>query len=172
MGKSQVSCFLTHSVVLECCKNTVFVIISLYIFVLLFFAKHDLLFVGLNVFYFLFRIIIAMIRLVLEVNIRIQTGRHRGTQASDRFVTWATIVGLGSSQCPLAGWGLRRRKLWKFDYELVHSQVLKNALFACFRFFIFHPFFQGVSWPHLPLCANVHGCSVKSKSCRHLATKF
>jgi len=57
----------------------------------------------------------------------------------------------------------------KFDYEMVHSEVYlnkyvvsiapfftyacpecsqniqKNALFACFRFLIFYPFFQGVS---------------------------
>ena len=45
---------------------------------------------------------------------------------------------------------LRRRKFSKFDYEMVHSEVLKNALFACFRFLIFHPFFQGVSWPICP----------------------
>ena len=51
---------------------------------------------------------------------------------------------------------LKRRKLWKFDYEMVHSEVLKNALFVCFRSLIFHPFFQGVSWPHLPLCADAH----------------
>ena len=44
---------------------------------------------------------------------------------------------------------LRQRKL-------VHSEVLKNAFFACFRFSIFHPFFQGVSWPNLPLCADAH----------------
>ena len=25
-----------------------------------------------------------------------------------------------------------------------------NALFACFHFLNFHPFFQGVSWPHCP----------------------
>jgi len=38
------------------------------------------------------------------------------------------------------------KKFRKFDHEMVHSEVLKNALFACFRFLIFHPFFQeGVS---------------------------
>ena len=29
--------------------------------------------------------------------------------------------------------------------------------FACSRFLIFHPYFQGVSWPHLPLCADARG---------------
>ena len=33
------------------------------------------------------------------------------------------------------------------------APIQKTALFACFRFIIFHPFFQGVSWPHLPLCS-------------------
>ena len=80
---------------------------------------------------------------------------------------------------------LRRRKVGKFDYEIVHSEVYlnkyvvsiasfstpacpncsqniqKTALFACFRFLIFHPFFQGggVSWPHLSLCAGADDSS-------------
>ena len=32
----------------------------------------------------------------------------------------------------------------------------KLVFFACFRFLFFHPFLQGVSWPHLPLCADAH----------------
>ena len=32
----------------------------------------------------------------------------------------------------------------------------KLLFFACFRFLIFHPFSRGVSWPHLPLCADAH----------------
>jgi len=63
---------------------------------------------------------------------------------------------------------LRRRNFRKIDYEMVHSEVYlnkyvvsikpfstpacpdcsqniqKTAFFACFRFLIFHPFFQGV----------------------------
>jgi len=57
---------------------------------------------------------------------------------------------------------LRQRKFWKFDYEMLHSEVYLNKymwsayiapfspppfrkllFFACFRFLIFHPFFQG-----------------------------
>ena len=45
---------------------------------------------------------------------------------------------------------LRRRKFSKFDYEMVHSEVLKNALFACFRFLIFHPFSRGSADPICP----------------------
>jgi len=53
---------------------------------------------------------------------------------------------------------LRRRKFWKFDYEMVHSEVLKNALVLhVFAFYFFVHFSRGgVSWPHLPLCAEVH----------------
>ena len=84
-------------------------------------------------------------------------------------------------QCPLPAWGVEL--LWKFDYEMVHSEVylnkyvvstapfstpacpdcsqnitnIENCFFACFRLLIFHPFFQGVSWPHLPLCADARG---------------
>ena len=36
---------------------------------------------------------------------------------------------------------------------MVHSEVLKNAFFACFRFLIFHPFFQGGSTD--PICPYV-----------------
>ena len=37
------------------------------------------------------------------------------------------------------------------------SKYSINVIFACFRFLIFHQFFQGgVSWPHLPLCADAH----------------
>jgi len=90
---------------------------------------------------------------------------------------------LGGSMPPCR---LRRRKFWKFDYEMVHFEVYLNkyvvsiapfstsacpdcsqniyinieicSFFACFRFLIFHLFFQrGVSWPHLPLCADAHG---------------
>ena len=76
----------------------------------------------------------------------------------------------------------RRRKFWKFDYELkyemVHSEVYlnkyavsiapfstpaftstpiqKTALFCMFSLFNFSSIFQGVSWPHLPLCADAH----------------
>ena len=79
---------------------------------------------------------------------------------------------------------LRRRKFWKFDYEMVHSEVNLNkrvvsiapfstpacpdcsqninintencSLFCMFSLLVFHPFFQGVSRPHLPLCADAH----------------
>ena len=81
---------------------------------------------------------------------------------------------------------LRRRKLWKFDYEMVHSEVHvylnkyvvsiapfstpacpdwsqniklteKTALFCMFfAFWFFIHFSRGFSWPHLPLCANAH----------------
>ena len=70
---------------------------------------------------------------------------------------------------------LRQNKLWKFDYEMVHSEIYlnkyvvsiapfstpaftpppiqKTALFACFRFLIFHPFFQGGQLtPFAPMC--------------------
>ena len=36
------------------------------------------------------------------------------------------------------------------------TPIQKTALFACFRFVIFYPYFQGVSWPHLPLCADAY----------------
>ena len=32
----------------------------------------------------------------------------------------------------------------------------KLLFFACFRFLIFYPFFQGASWPDLPLCSDAH----------------
>jgi len=80
---------------------------------------------------------------------------------------------------------LRRRKFWKFDYEVVHSEVYLNKYvvsmapfstpscltshhsyhfiptfhsenccsFACFRFLIFHNFFQGGSGD--PICPYV-----------------
>jgi len=35
-----------------------------------------------------------------------------------------------------------------------HPPFRKLLFFACFRFLIFHPFFQRVSWPHLPICAD------------------
>jgi len=44
------------------------------------------------------------------------------------------------------------------SYHFIPTPIQKTALFACFRFLIFHPFFQGVSWPHLPLCADAHVC--------------
>ena len=77
---------------------------------------------------------------------------------------------------------LRRRKLWKFDYEMVHSEVHvyldkyvvstapfstpacpdwsqniklteKTALFACFLLFHFSSIFQGVQLaPFAPMC--------------------
>jgi len=34
--------------------------------------------------------------------------------------------------------------------------IQKTALFACFRFLIFHPFFQGAQLTHVPLCADAH----------------
>jgi len=66
---------------------------------------------------------------------------------------------------PLAAWG--EIFCWKFDYEMVHSEVylnkyvvsiapfstpacLKTALFACFRFLIFHPFSRGSAEPICP----------------------
>ena len=70
---------------------------------------------------------------------------------------------------------LRRRKFWKFEYEMVHSEVYLNnvvsiapfsiptpfrkLLFFCmFSLFNFSSIFP-YSWPHLPLCAGVHvGC--------------
>jgi len=72
------------------------------------------------------------------------------------------------------GWGsMSPCHLWrrKFDYELVHSEVYLNKyvvsiysavlppafrkllFFACFRFLIFHPFFQeGQLTPFAPTC--------------------
>jgi len=45
------------------------------------------------------------------------------------------------------------RNFWKFDYEMVHSEVLKNALFACFRFLFFILFPQGGQLtPFAPIC--------------------
>ena len=65
----------------------------------------------------------------------------------------------------------------KFDYKMVHSEEYLNKyvvsiasfstpacpdcsqkllFFACFRFLFFHPFSTGVSWPHLPLCADAY----------------
>ena len=72
---------------------------------------------------------------------------------------------LGGPMPPLH---LRRIKFWKFDYEMVHSEVYLNKYVVSiapfsptpfrkllflhvFAFLIFHLFFQGVSWPHLPL---------------------
>ena len=51
---------------------------------------------------------------------------------------------------------LRRRK---FYHPYPHPPFRKLLFSACFRFLIFHPFFHGggVSWPHLPLCADAHG---------------
>jgi len=58
---------------------------------------------------------------------------------------------------------LMQRKFGKFDYEMVHSEeylneyvlitssppprppIQKTALFACFRFLIFHPFFSALT---------------------------
>ena len=61
---------------------------------------------------------------------------------------------LGGSMPPCR---LRQRKFWKFDYEMVHSEVLKNALFfACFCFVIFHPFFQGGSADPICLYVQMH----------------
>jgi len=70
---------------------------------------------------------------------------------------------------------LRWRKFWNFFYEVVHSEVYltkyvvsiapfstsacpdcsQNCSFWMFSFFFnFSSSFQGVSWPHLPLCAD------------------
>ena len=76
---------------------------------------------------------------------------------------------------------LRRRNVWKFDYEMVHSEVYLNKyvcvvstspfstppfrkllFFACFRYLIYHSFFQGVSWPHLPPCADAHAGGLRA----------
>ena len=41
------------------------------------------------------------------------------------------------------------------------SQNIQNtAVFCMFSLFTFHPFFRGVSWPHLPLCADAHACVI------------
>ena len=40
---------------------------------------------------------------------------------------------------------------------------MENCSFSCFRFLIFHPFFQGFSWPYLPLCADAHGDAVYTR---------
>jgi len=67
----------------------------------------------------------------------------------------------------------RRRKLRKFDYEMVHSEVYLNKyavsivpsqlFIACFRF-NFSSIFQGVTWPHLPLCADAHAAEFRSRA--------
>ena len=81
----------------------------------------------------------------------------------------------------------RQRKFRKFDYEIVHSEVYLNKYVVCiapfstpachdcsqkyniniencpvcmFPLFNFSYIFQGVSWPHLPLCADAHTNSV------------
>ena len=81
---------------------------------------------------------------------------------------------LGGSMPPCR---LRRRKFWKFVYEMVHSEVYlnthvvsiapfstpacpdwsqnitwtyKTALFACYCFLIFHPFSRGSADPICP----------------------
>ena len=86
-------------------------------------------------------------------------------------------------QCPLAAWDeehfenltIRNGAFWSIGLKKIcgpHSAVLYTCLpwllskyninlkkllfFACFRFLIFHPFSRGVSWPHLPLCADAH----------------
>ena len=41
------------------------------------------------------------------------------------------------------------------SYHFTPSPIQKTALFCMFSLFSFS-FFQGVSWPHLPLCADVH----------------
>ena len=86
-----------------------------------------------------------------------------------------------------------RLKRTKFDYEMVHSEVYLNKyvvsiapfstpacpdccqnitfkhgkllFFACFRFLISHAVFQGVSWPHLPLCADAHDAPLLYRDC-------
>jgi len=47
------------------------------------------------------------------------------------------------------------------------QNIQKTALFAWFRFLIFHPFLQGVSWPNLPLCADAHVTVHCSSSLQH-----
>jgi len=86
-----------------------------------------------------------------------------------------------------AGFWFGVKTIWKFDYEMVHSEVYLNKyvvsiapfstpacpdalkishkhrklfFFACFRFLIFHPFSRGVSWPHLPLWYHRHAAVV------------
>ena len=101
---------------------------------------------------------------------------------------------------PMPPWRLRRRKFWKFDYEMVHSEIYLNKYVvsiapfstpACPRllskyniniencsfcvFLIFHPFFQGggwVSWPYLPLCADAHGARARPCSAVLVLAKF
>ena len=85
---------------------------------------------------------------------------------------------------------LRRRKFWKLDYEMVHSEVYLNkyvvsiapfstpacfdcsrniqitALFACFRFLIFHLFFQGGQpTPFAPMCGRPRLQCVDVRAC-------
>jgi len=49
-------------------------------------------------------------------------------------------------------WALRR------SLHLPAQIALKTALFCTFSLFNFSSiFFRGVSWPHLPLCADAHG---------------
>ena len=96
--------------------------------------------------------------------------------SSNRVITIRRILARGSMPpCRLRG-----RKFWKFDYEMVRSEVYVNkyvvsiapfstpaftpiphsgnyCFFCIFSLSNFHPFFQeGVSWLHLPQCADAH----------------
>jgi len=46
--------------------------------------------------------------------------------------------------------------MWTLYRRSLHLPVLIALFFARFSFLIFHSFFQGVSSPHLPLCADAH----------------
>jgi len=83
---------------------------------------------------------------------------------------------------------LRRRKFWKFDYQMVYSEVYLNKYvvniapfstppfrklpFCMFSLFNFSSIFfrVGVSWPHLPLSADAHVYSISVT--RHLVSQY
>jgi len=58
---------------------------------------------------------------------------------------------LGGSMPPCR---LKRKISWKFDYEMVHSEVLKNALFCMFSLFNFSSIFHGGRSAD-PICPHV-----------------
>ena len=80
------------------------------------------------------------------------TNVHRDTldNAQERPLNF----GYGGSMPPCR---LRRRKFSKIWLRNGAFWSTEKCSFShVIAFLIFHPFFQGVSWPHLPLCADAH----------------
>jgi len=61
---------------------------------------------------------------------------------------------------------LRQRKFWKYDYEMMHSEVLKNALFCMFSPFNFSSIFPGGQLTPL----DAHGPQPQSVILHHSCT--